>query len=209
MILDHVVVDFDPAKPLRDDIEVENTGADTLYVVAEPAEILEPGTPRQRRISVPDPRQSGLLVSPQRMVLEPGQRKLLRIAAIGRTSDRDRVYRVTVKPVAGAISAPSSAVKVFVGYDVLVIRRPPAAFGMVVAERAGSMIRLRNNGSTAVELFNGLQCDATGKSCVGLPATRLYAGASIEVANKFATPLRYTAHDGRETRMMQFQPSGS
>lgn len=204
MVLDHVIVDLDPAKPLRDDIEVQNTGPDTLYIVAEPWEVLDPGTPRQRRVANPDPRASGLLVSPQRIVLEPGQRRLVRVAAIGDNSVRDRVYRVTVKPVAGAISAPSSAVKVFVGYDVLVIRRPPIREVKVVAERTGSVIRLRNDGNTAVELFDGKQCDPTGTSCVALPATRLYAGASLEVADKFTTPLRYRTLDGRVTRLMEF-----
>ena len=204
MVLDHVIVDFDAAKPLREDIEIQNTGPDTLYIVAEPAEVLEPGTPRQRRVASPDPRVSGLLVSPQRMVLDPGQRKLVRIAAIGPNSERDRIYRVTVKPVAGAITASSSAVKVFVGYDVLVIRRPAVIVGTVVAERSGSTIRLRNDGNTAVELFDGKQCDPTGKSCVALPATRLYSGASIDVADMFATPLRYRTLDGRQTRAVQF-----
>lgn len=204
MILSHVVVDLKPGQPPRDDIEVQNTGPDRLYIVAEPAEILDPGTRFQRRVTNPDPAASGLLVSPRKMVLEPGQRKLVRIASVDLRSDHDRVYRVTVKPVAGELSARSTAVKVFVGYDVLVIRRPQSMAASVVAERSGSTIHLRNDGNTAVELFDGQQCNAAGERCDALPATRLYSGATFDVSVRYATPIRYKALDGQTTRSLQF-----
>lgn len=204
MILSHVIVDLTPGQPPRDDIEVHNTGPDRLYVVAEPAEILDPGTRFQRRVTNPDPAVSGLLVSPQKMVLEPGQRKLIRVASVDPRSDHDRIYRVTVKPVAGELSARSTAVKVFVGYDVLVIRRPQSIAASVVAERLGSTIRLRNQGNTAVELFDGQQCDPAGERCAALPATRLYSGATFDVTVRYATPIRYKALDGQTTRSVQF-----
>jgi P pilus assembly chaperone PapD len=204
MVLSHVVVDLRPGQPPRDDIEVHNSGADRLFVVAEPSEILNPGTPSQQRVADPDPAVSGLLVSPQKMVLEPGERKLIRIASVGAKSDHERVYRVTVKPVAGELSAPNTAVKVFVGYDVLVIRRPQVVTPKVVAEHLEAAVRLRNVGNTAVELFDGQQCDSAGERCAALPATRLYSQATFDVPVRYATPIRYKVLDGQTTRSFQF-----
>ena len=64
MALSKVVVDFTSARPTRDDIEISNSGDDILYVSVEPSEILNPGRPDQQRVANPNPRQLGLLISP-------------------------------------------------------------------------------------------------------------------------------------------------
>ena len=58
------------------------------------------------------------------MIHEPGQRKLIRLAVIGLRPARERVYRVTVKPVTGELSASETGLKLLVGYDVLVLFSP-------------------------------------------------------------------------------------
>ena len=124
MVLSQVIVDLLPGKPPRQDIEVWNDGPERMYVLAEPFEILKPGTPQEQRVAAALPDESGLLVSPQRLVLEPGERRTVRVAAIGERPASDRVYRVAIRPVAGAVTAEESALKVFVGYDTLVLVRP-------------------------------------------------------------------------------------
>ena len=79
------------------------------------------------------------------MILEPGQRKLIRVAAITASPDHEHVYRVTVKPVVGAIQANESGLKIMVGYDVLVLVRPVHAAPNVTAVRTGSL-HLRQQG---------------------------------------------------------------
>ncbi|AIT07635.1 hypothetical protein MC45_16095 [Sphingomonas taxi] len=196
LVLSQVVVDLTPAGPPRADVEAWNTGAERMYVVAEPASIVDPGTPAERRVASADPAESGLLVTPQKMILEPGERKLIRIAAVAPRAARDRVYRVTVKPVAGDVSAAGSALKVLVGYDMLVIVRPAVMAGEVAGRRDGTTLVLTNTGSTSVELYEGRQCTAAGGDCRPLPAKRLYAGATWSQPIDPARPVAYKVKTG-------------
>ena len=204
MILSQVIVDLLPGKPPREDIEVWNDGDERMYVLAEPSEIRGAGTPAEARIAVTDPEKAGLIVSPLRLVLEPGERRMIRIAAIGPRPQRDRIYRVAIRPVAGAIEAEASALKVFVGYDTLVLVRPEQAAGEVVGTRSGRTLTLRNAGNTAQEMFDGKQCDAAGASCQDLPSRRLYPGATWDVALPYDTPVSYTAAVGPTVREREF-----
>ncbi len=204
MVLSQVIVDLLPDKPPREDIEVWNDGDERMYVLAEPFEIRAAGTPAEQRVAVTDPELAGLLVSPTRLVLEPGERRTIRVAAIGERSATDRVYRVTIKPVAGAVTAESSALKVFVGYDTLVLVRPEALTGDLESARSGRTLTLRNAGNTAQELFDGRQCDAAGGDCRELPAKRLYPGAVWEQQLPFDTPVHYRSSIGPTVRERQF-----
>ena len=175
--LSDLVVELHPGKDSRQDVEVANNGSDRAFVSIEPAQIVNPGTPAEVRKSDPDPEKLGLLVSPSRMILEPGQRKLVRFADIDPAADHERVYRVTVKPVVGEMSTEQSGLKLLIGYDVLVLVRPAQPHSDVVFTRSADGGSFHNEGNVSVELTNGRQCDASGKSCVELPGKRLYAGA--------------------------------
>ena len=204
MVLSEVIVDFQPGKPTHEDIEVWNDSSERLYVLVEPSEIEHPGTPQERRVSNPDPAISGLLATPQRLVLEPDQRRSIRLSAVSPRGAVDRIYRVTVKPVAGPISAETTALKVLVGYDVLVLYRPQTISGDVKAQRNGHTLTIRNEGNTARELFDGKQCDSSGQSCKTLPATRLYAGATWEQTVPYDTAVEYQVTSGNGAVKKQF-----
>ena len=96
------------------------------------------------------------------MILEPGQRKLVRVAEVAPPGERERVYRVTVKPVFGEISADQSGLKILLGYDVLILVRPAQPEAIISAMRSGDSVTFRNDGNVSVELEHGRQCDATG-----------------------------------------------
>jgi len=193
MVLSQVIVDLVPGKPPRDDIEVWNDSKDRMYVAADPFEIRNPGTATEARLPANDPEQSGLLVAPQKLVLEPGERRLVRVAIVGPRPASDRIYRVSIRPVVGVVSAEKSALKVLVGYDALVLVRPDRFTGDVVEERRGTTLTLKNEGNSSQELYEGRQCDAAGKDCRELPAKRLYAGATWQQILPFDTPVTYKA----------------
>lgn len=182
LMLSKVIVDLPADAPPREDIELWNNGNERMYVTAEPAQIVDAGKPTEKRVEAADPSQSGLLVTPQKLVIEPDERKLLRIASIVPADDRERIYRVTVKPVAGSVTADQSALKVYVGYDLLVIVRPSIMSGDISAVRRGRDLTIHNGSSSSVELAEGKQCNTGGDTCATLPATRLYAGANWTVA---------------------------
>jgi hypothetical protein len=116
------------------------------------------------------------------MILEPGQRRLLRVAALA-GSPRERTYRVTVKPVVGKLSAEGSGLKLLVGYDMLVIVRPTDPSPHVSGSRdsAGALI-ITNDGNVSVELDDGKACDSAMRGCQPLPGGRLYVGATKRIA---------------------------
>lgn len=182
--LSDLVVELHPGKDSRQDVEVVNNGSDRAFVAIEPAEIVNPGMPGETRRSDPNPEKLGLLVSPSRMILEAGQRKLVRFADIQAPTDRERVYRVTVKPVVGQIATEQSGLKLLIGYDVLVLVKPDQPRADVTFTRSADAGTFRNDGNVSVELGGGRQCDSAGKSCSELPGKRLYAGAQWTVPLK-------------------------
>jgi P pilus assembly chaperone PapD len=204
LVLSQVIVDFLPDKPSREDIEVWNSGSERMYVSAEPFEIVSAGTPQERRAAVELADESGLLVSPRRLVLEPGERRIIRVAATGERPRSDAVYRLAIQPVAGALSAETDALKVFVGYDALVLVRPREIVDDLQAERRGRVLALRNDGNTAQELFDGRQCDAGGENCQALPSKRLYPGADWQQTLPYDTPATYKAAIGPTVRAREF-----
>jgi P pilus assembly chaperone PapD len=204
MVLSQVIVDLQPGKPSHDDIEVWNNGPERIYVAAQPSEVQSPGKPNEQRVSNPDPAVTGLLVTPQRLVLEPDERRVIRVSAVSPRAAVDRIYRVTVKPVAGAITSDSTALKVLIGYDVLVLYRPEKIAGEVTATRSGRKIVIRNDSNTAQELFEGRQCDTAGKNCKLLPATRLYSGATWERSLDYDTPVEYQVTWGTGAALKRF-----
>jgi len=204
IVLSELIVELQPGKHAREDIEVWNKDSARAYVAVEPAEILNPGQPGQSRREDPDPAKLGLLVAPARMILEPGERKLVRIAALETDSARERVYRVTVKPVAGALSSDASGLKVLVGYDVLVLLRPSQARPQITGQRNGNRLILHNGGNVSLELTQGRQCDSAGQNCEDLPGKRLYAGADWVETLPSSGPAEYSVRSPAGQSRMKF-----
>jgi P pilus assembly chaperone PapD len=198
-----VVVDLQPNQPPRADIELFNDGAETIYVVVEPSRIDNPGDADEKRVRLADPQALGLLATPNRLVLEAGQRKFVRIALLQPPGDTDRIYRVTVKPVTGEVRANETGLKILIGYDLLVIQRPAKPDASIVGSRAGDTLTLKNAGDTNAELFQGQQCDAQ-RRCTALPGHRLYAGTSWSVPIQPGLPVDYSVKVGAKITAQHF-----
>lgn len=197
LVLSNLIVELQAGRNSRSDIEIWNNSDERSYVTIAPAEIVDPGRPTEFRREEADPERLGLLVSPSRMILEPGQHKVIRIATISPLAERERVYRVTVKPVIGEISSDQSGLKVLVGYDVLTIVRPGEPLQKVVGRRENGSLIVRNEGNISVELQEGRQCDAQ-RECTNLPGKRLYAGAEWRQQLPGSGPVEYSIKYGRQ-----------
>lgn len=204
MVLSQVIVDVRPDDPSYKDIEVWNNGPERIFVSAQPFEIQSPGTPAERRVENPDPAVAGILVTPQKMVLEPDQRRIIRVSFITPRRDTDRVYRITIKEVSGGIESEKTALKVLLGYDVLAIYRPTTVTGQLFGKRLGRSFLIRNDSNTAQELFDGKQCDATGNNCKALLSSRLYPGATLEQELPYETPVEYSVTFRSGTSLKKF-----
>ena len=179
-----VIIDLPPEDLQRADFTVENPTSERVFVAVEPARIDAPGSEAETRVALGDPQQLGLLASPPRMILEPGERRFVRVAALTPPGEADRVFRVAVKPVTGDVTGEQSGLKILVGYDLLVIQRPANPTLTIDWENSAEQVVIRNNGNSNAQLINGRACkpDQPEESCTKVASARLYAGNAITVA---------------------------
>lgn len=176
--LSQLIVDLNASGRAKD-IEIFNDGDERAYVLIEPREILRPGQQAEAAFTSPDPEKLGLLVSPRKLILEPRQRRLLRIADISPQHGSERVYRVSVKPQVGEVTAKQSGLKLLIGYDMLVISRPDdATSANLKGRRENGRLLIENAGNASVELESGRKCNAARTQCKDIGGKRIYAGAS-------------------------------
>lgn len=180
MVLSEVIVNL-PVGEVRKEIIVSNTGQDVLFITATLSEVVDPGLPTERRIEHDDPEAAGLIVTPNRVIVQPGQRKTLRIANIGDTPVRDRVYRLLVNPSVGDVGADATMLRVLVAYDVLVVVEPAEPAFELDWTRDGTSLVLTNRGNSNVLLQNGALCPSGGGECIEVPGRRVYPGATVTI----------------------------
>ena len=201
LVLDKVIVDLAADQLPRDDIELLNEGSERMYVLVEPFHVSDAGKESEARVlrKVGDP--SNLLVSPRRLVLEPGERRLVRLAVIGERPVQEQVYRVRIRPVVGETEAENSGLQVLVGYDTLVLVRPNARVGDISVSRNREKITVVNRSNTSEEFYDGRICNPSEPECTDLPPNRLYAGEEWTIAADEDAIVSYTRiFDGRSER---------
>lgn len=174
---------------LVQDIDITNTGDYKIFLNLSAAKIRNPHTANPERIELKDPRTSPVLVSPKQVLIPPGQRKRVRIILRKIPEDFDDVYRLAIKPFTGDVQiendrppeAKSSAVKILLGYDILLLARPKNAVGKLAVKRTSNALWFKNTGNTNVLLRRMQQCDAAGLDCEDLQPNRVYAGEVYKV----------------------------
>lgn len=159
-----------------DSVILTNNGDAATFIEVTAREILNPGSTPEQAHRAADPRSLGLLAAPSRVALAAGEQRSLRINSLEAPRDRDRVWRVLIKEVAGPLQAQSSGVAVLLGYDVLVIQRPPAARAEIQVARSGSELTVKNQGNSFALLIDGRQCVSDAESCKEVTGARLYPG---------------------------------
>jgi P pilus assembly chaperone PapD len=199
-----MVVELTPSSRTAD-VLVFNDADERAYVSIEPTEVVDPGTPGEKRISNPDPRVFGLLLSSTRLILEPRQKRLLRLASTSIPNEKERVYRVIVKPVVGDVESKASGLKLLVGYEMLIMVRPAKAGPVSIeARRTSNELTLTNKGGASVELTDGQRCLPANGKCTPLPAKRLYAGASWTQTVPLGGRIEYRALTNGTTETLRF-----
>ncbi len=203
--VDRIEVDLLARDDYRGDVAVTNDSSDeVVYVEVTVFEVLNAGTPDERRIEHKNPEEAGFLAAPRQLVLAPGQTKLVRMVAVEQPGAVDRIFRVQVRPVVGELVTEGMIVKVVVGYDMLVTVRPEGARPNIVGERQGNRLVLRNSGNSTGYLLGGKSCDAAGNSCVELPGKRMYPGNELAVELPNQGPAIYRMAVGLEQTELRF-----
>ena len=62
LVLSELIVELQPGKQIRDDVEVWNNSPERAFVAVDPREILNPGRTDQMARQDPDPQKLGVLV---------------------------------------------------------------------------------------------------------------------------------------------------
>ena len=206
MIVSNAIVHFEAGEPARQDIEIENTGSETMYVDIRPQRVVEPGTTNEFRKDITDPREDGLLVTPNKLVIGPGARKRVRFVNLEPNPDDERVYRVTVAPVVSHVESESTGIKILIGYEVLVLVQPNQPTPELVAKRDGDRVWFENNGNTNVLLREGYQCeskDLPREECDALRGKRLYPGNRWELDLPHDRPVEYFVSVGTQNSVRE------
>ncbi len=194
MTLNQSIIHFEPGKPSRQDVVVENSDDKPLYINITPYSILNPGTDQQSRKKVINPKKSGLLVSPNKLVVPPKGRKLIRFLNLKPKRDQEGIYRVAIEPVAGELVAKKTGLKILIGYEVLVLAQPIHPDPKLVAKRKGRTLKLSNEGHTNIHLLNGKQCppqSTNAENCSSLRTGRLYPGNEWTISLPHDEPVQY------------------
>lgn len=171
------------------DIEVLNTGDFKQYLDMKVAQIVNPELESPTRVELGDARTADVIVSPAQLLLQPGQRKRVRIIMRKTATHEDIVYRLAIKPYTGNLEVDtesgdkkSSAIKVLVGYDLLLLSRPAETNPTIKVARSSDSITFKNEGNTNVLLRRIEQCDNNESNCVEIQPNRLYAGEVYKVS---------------------------
>ncbi|MBK1671100.1 hypothetical protein CKO28_24130 [Rhodovibrio sodomensis] len=156
--------------------------SDTLaYVRLDPVRIENPGTDSRKEISSDrNPREVGLMVSPRAMKLAPGETRTFQATPLG-SPDKERVWRIKVRPVVGPRidGGDNAVVKILQGVNVLAIDRardPEVDLGSTIE---GGVLTVRNDGNASALMTLGEQCAES--RCEGLDPFRLHPGTEKEI----------------------------
>ncbi len=209
MVLSEAILHFEAGKPLRKDIEVENVGSETLYIQVTPTIVNDPGTEKEERVEFKNPREAGLLVSPNKIVVPPNSRKLVRFVVLKQPRETDAVYRVTFKPITNKLVSEKDqiGVKIVIAYQVLVLVQPPNPKPNLVANREGNTLHFKNKGNTNILLREGKQCPQDSKNeedCEILRGNRLYAGNEWSVELPSSLPVEYYLSIGKKNSIEKY-----
>lgn len=186
MILNKSILNFYAGGSIREDIEITNAGEEILYLSATVFEINASETGSPMRVELKDPRTAGMLASPNRMIIAPNKKKILRVIARKSPSEKDKVYRIKIMPQLPPVSAKSdntkkqTGVKVLLGYELLAFIRPIDHQATLNVKKENQTLQLINEGNTNVIIRSIKQCQDENV-CKELKGKRLYAGQNWSI----------------------------
>lgn len=175
------------ARNLIQDVDVVNSANHRIFLKLTVAQMLNPESAEPKRFELNDPRTAPILVSPTQMMLLPGERKRIRVILRKVPDQNDDIYRLAVRPFVGEVdlddsnNEKASALKVLLGYDLLLLARPENAFAKLHVTRTDSTLTFENKGNTNVLLRRLTQCTAVEEECEELRPNRIYAGERYQI----------------------------
>lgn len=189
ILVDNVIVNFDENSKSKEDVFVRNLSNEDSYVKVIVTEIINAGMEDQKKIEHKNPKESGIFVSPNKLVLKAkgtrGDSKAIRIANINKSLDKDRIYRIQVVPVISDFKKEEQGlgVKILMGYEILTMIQPDNPILDYTYDISDKKFNITNTGNSNFILQRGTQCDVNEKEsvCEKLPTKRIYSGMSYSI----------------------------
>ena len=205
MIVDRTILTFEAGTTPRQDVTITNPDTDNLYVEVTVLEVSNPGTDEETRTPVKDPETIGLVAAPRKLMVPPGGRRTVRLVNLNGNGDVEKVYRVNFTPVAPPAAVKGMAIRVLVGYQVLIFVAPQKVQSELTSERSGNLLKLDNKGNVNLMLTDGQQCSTPQRdSCVELTGKRLYPGNHLEMDLPGQGPVFFRVTEGETSRVREF-----
>lgn len=199
-----VIMSFESDGADRQDITVGNVSSRVQYLEVSAQQITNLGEGAEEYFESPNPEEVGLLVAPRRVVLQPGEEKVVRVILLDHDLDRDKAWRVYFKPVIGDIETDKSVAVTLVAIKALVFARPDHAHSDVVGTRDGQTLTLTNQGNTNVVLYDGAQCLGAAVECTPVVGKRLWPGKSWTTELPEDAPVTFKLRDTGDERTVTF-----
>ena len=213
ILVDNVIVNFDSNNRGKEDVFVRNLSKEDSYVKVIVTEIINAGLDNQSRIEHKNPKESGIFVSPNKLVLKPkgskGENKAIRIANINKGLDKDRIYRIQVVPVISDFKKEDEGlgVKILMGYEILTMIQPNNPVLDYSYNISDNKLNITNTGNSNFLLHRGTQCkDVKQEVCEKLPTKRIYSGMKYSIDLPLGNVnVNYYLQFGEDNKLEEFK----
>ena len=175
---------FDLNKQEKKTVSVMNVDKGTnSYFEVVVNEVINPGKNEILK-KVINPAQGGIIVTPSKSLVRKGDSsRVISVINLNEHLEKERVYRVDVKPVISGIEnmdADQKAVKLLLGYDILVHIQPNFPTFFSTAKINGNELVVSNIGNTHFVIADLQACNALDV-CTELKGGNLYSGVEGRV----------------------------
>ncbi len=208
--LDNHDVVFNNNEKTKKVVTVYNIDPKTpAYVDIVVNEVLEPSLVTKSPMKKYDtPKESGLFVSPGKMaIIEGVKSETLSIININQKLDKERVYRIDVRPViSGFEKKANMSVKVLMAYDIVVHVQPDNPYIAYDYLFDDNKLMLKNTGNARFYLSNGKACNQADE-CTDMPKGYVYSDYTSQLS--VANDTTYVSYDlvmsGQKTQHVTFK----
>ncbi len=214
LIVDRSIIVYDDLEVSKEDVVVFNSDeAENLYLNVVPYRVQRPGRPDQELVPVSPKDGLEFLASPNRLIVPPQSRSIVRMLDLQPRGDHERVYRINIIPATapekggkGSGDKIDSRLSILVAYQVLAIVLPENPQASIEAQRSATSAVFRNSGNANYLLTDGEQCNpAHPDDCVALQDRRIYPRNSWDLQLPFDGPFRYKVRTHEGLTSMEFE----
>lgn len=198
----------------KKDVVVFNSDTDAnLFLEVQPFEVVNPGQEDQQLVKLEITDNPAFLVTPNRLIVEPQGRSLIRLLNLDKSGKEERIYRINIVPVTPPpeLGLPSQdgvqpQLQIVVAYQVLVIILPENPQPEPAFERQADSVIFSNTGNANYLLTDGFQCNPENpEDCMDLQDHRVYAGNTWQLDLPFDGPFTYKIETSRGSLVRVFE----